>query len=172
MSKEMDETRKVYDFLGALGEDARRFAVEKLFALAGRIGHLADGYFFEKHSCELLDEAAKTKVYDESGNLAGEIPTPHLFFELVILGKDPRFDPANHQYRQEPRFSKEELETLWRIQDILHKELKRRGNAVREEYALVADLLGAKRLASDEAEALAGKIADRIQELLAQARGA
>lgn len=142
----------VYDLLGQLGKGPALETGLKLIALAGQIGTLAGGYFYEKRSASEINTVSETPVYDETGELVGTIESPGLFFHMVLLGKDRRFDTTRHRYCAEPKIEEAQVRLLWDLRDAIREELRNRGKEAREEYALVSGCMGAKGMTADEAQ--------------------
>lgn len=141
---------QVYDILGELEKGEPRQIGVNLIALAGQLGHVGRGYFFERQSSELIWAAAETPVLNESGEVVGTIRSPATFFSCVLLGKDKRFDPNNHQYHMEPKISDTQLGVLWKLRNELLEQLRKRGTTAQEEYALIGVEMGGEELGEEE----------------------
>jgi hypothetical protein len=148
----------VYGFLRELGEGAAVETGFQLVAFAGQVGHMGGGYFFENESADIINRACVTPVYDENDKLAGTIPNPETFLYKVLLGRDDRFDPKNHQYRMEPPISTEQEEALWQMRKAIQEQLRTRREDAKQEYALVSEALGTERMDAEEARALVERI--------------
>lgn len=146
----------VYDLLKRLESVGAKEAGVQLITLAGQLGSVLGGYFFEKKSVEYLEGVCETPVFDESDQQVGTIPGPGCFFSYVYQGMGvPKhvFDPISHTYRMEPPVSEQESDALWDMRAALLGQIKARGEEACDEYRLVAAAMGGERLDAEELKA-------------------
>jgi|GEM_PF-5212564 hypothetical protein len=144
----------IYELLGRLDSEAKVHGL-RLLALAGQLGKVGQGSLFEIASADVLAQLAKTMVVDEAGNEIGVIPSPGDFVDVVLLGRDRRFDPEKNSYWMRTQVAPEQSLLLARLRCEFLENLRRRTKAS-SEYKALAVAMGAHvyRLSLEEVDAL------------------
>ncbi len=159
---------RVYDLLGTVNEVALPRALE-LFTLAGQIGHLCDGYFYEKTSSDMLQGWGSSVVSDENGVQVGVLHNGRAGVGAAFYGEVTHdWIEGGKRYRVTfPEIDDEQLDALKRIRREILERLNYEGEEAAEEFRLIGDLMGGQKI---DPKLLAKDIQTRIDKMVAGLR--
>jgi len=127
-----------YDLLDGLDDKAKAVVI-KLFSLAGQLGKMAGGYFYEKAASEVLERYGEVRLITETAMV---VAVYRNFWELVRAIQQSTVSEYDQPLRWETDSTKEMSDKVYAIHRALQENLRHRGVKAAEEYELIASCLG------------------------------
>jgi hypothetical protein len=145
MSDEMRADKQVFELLEKISEESIQI-IFQMFSLA-ETGWIT-AYFFKTSSSDLLREASKCEVLDSNNNKVGVVPVPGIMaLSHFLMEMKPVPDSEARFHLGPSQVPAKDIETLWKIRELMLTDLNERGKIAAETYAVIGtDPEGARKL--------------------------